>query len=345
MKRLLLFFGIIPQILFSQITVDQNDMPASGDTIYYGISNVPGFNPSETGISYFWDFSALSALSHRSDTFLTVYQTPAVYNVIFNPLVANLACINQTPPALGSGLTITDYYDFFKKNSSYYQKVGFGAKINNIPTPVKYDNPEIYYSFPLNYGNSDSSVSSFNLSVPGFGYFGQTINRKYIVDGWGTLTVPFGTFNVLRVKTTINVTDTLYLDTLMFGYTINRPTSNEYYWIANSLQGHVLKISQNGMVYSAEFLDSLNTSVKTHDVTSSVEIFPCPATSVVSIITPFSGQRTDITVYDIFGKQFKHNTVYNSSYQLGVSELPSGIYFVEIRSESENVTKKLSVIH
>jgi len=330
----------------AQIAVDQNDMPSSGDTIYYGISAVPLFDPAQTDTNYIWDFSNLVVITHRSDTFLTVFQTPAVYNIVFNPLVANLAYINQNPPTFGVGITITEYYDFLKKSSSYYHKAGFGAMINGVPTPVKYDNPEIYYSFPLNYNNQDSSVSSFGMTIPGYGYFGQTIKHQYIVDGWGTLIIHYGTFQVLRVKATINITDTVYLDTIGYGYTINRPTSYEYYWIAKNLQGQALKISQTGISYSAEFLDSLAYSnVSSNYFNEDIKVFPNPANTEITVHNISEKFPVMVTITDNFGKCVFKKEINQNFVNIDVSEIPSGFYLLKINSAQNSKVKKLVLIH
>ena len=82
---------IFTQNIVAQITVGQNDMPSAGDTIYYGTSNVSNFDPLLTGPSYTWDYSNFNALTHRADTFLTIAQTPIVYNVVFNLLISKLS--------------------------------------------------------------------------------------------------------------------------------------------------------------------------------------------------------------------------------------------------------------
>lgn len=348
MKTSLLFLlNIISIGLFSQITVDQNDMQVSGDIVYYGVSNVQGFDPAKTGTSYIWDFSTLLALTHRSDTILTVFQTPSVYNVVFNPLIANQAYINQTPPSFGGGITITDYYDFYKKSSTYYRKAGFGAMINSVPTPVKYDNPEIFYTFPLNYNNQDSSVSSFGITIPGFGYFGQTINHKYLVDGWGTLSIHYGTFPVLRIKATINITDTIYYDAYSFGTTINRPTSYEYYWIAKNLQGHALKITQQGMGYSAEFLDSLTYSNNVQFIENDfdVKIFPNPANSEITIQNNFKNFPVNISIKDNLGRVVFENEINTNVSKIDASDIKPGYYFVEIKNKQSKMVRNISIVH
>ena len=80
------------------------------------------------------------------------------------------------------------------------------------------------YKYPVNYGNVDSSASGYSVELPNFLYYGVERNRVNEVDGWGTLITPSGTYNVLRLKSTIEEHDSIYLDTLGFGYGFDVPT-------------------------------------------------------------------------------------------------------------------------
>jgi hypothetical protein len=83
----------------------------------------------------------------------------------------------------------------------------------------------------MNYGNVDSSYSGYSVKIPNT--FSSSTNsfRLNEVDGWGLLTTPFGSFNTLRVKTIITAHDSLFLDTLGFGFGISVPQQIEYKWI------------------------------------------------------------------------------------------------------------------
>ena len=337
-----LFCIVFMQSINAQITVGQNDMPSAGDTVYYGTSAISNFDPLQTGASFTWDFSDLTALNNRSDTFLTIAQTPVIYNVVFNLLIANLACINQSPPSFGGGITVTDYYDFYKKSSSGYKKIGFGASINGVYTPVKYDFPELYYTFPLNYADADSSVSSYGMSIPSNGYFGQTINRKFNVDGWGILIIPYGTFQVLRVKTTLNITDTIYSETFQFGYNIDRPIAYEYYWIANNLKGHALKISKNGMANTAEFLDSLSYSnINISNIEPLIEVYPNPVNDKVYF--NLNGEKYNIIITNMMGQVVFSATTSEKTTVIETSHYTAGVYCAKIVNKSHYIVKKFIV--
>src|SRR6185369_9997600 len=95
--------------------------------------------------------------------------------------------------------------------------------------------------------------------IPNFGYYRKQQTRTNEVDGWGTLITPFGTFNTLRVKSTLNITDSIYLDTLGFGLTIPRQTIVEYKWLAPGKKIPVLEVDITLAIFGGTFtVDRVN---------------------------------------------------------------------------------------
>ena len=76
---------------------------------------------------------------------------------------------------------------------------------------------EIIFNFPIDYNDVDSCSSDGSLAIPSLGYFGLVRSRVNTVDGWGSITTPFGTFNALRVRSVVNEMDSIYVDSLGFG--------------------------------------------------------------------------------------------------------------------------------
>ncbi len=86
MKKLisLLFITLISITIFGQITITDNDMPEPGDTIRQSTSVDLGMlNFEETGNDFYWDFSTLTPFSQTVDTFVSVGETPWLYQILF----------------------------------------------------------------------------------------------------------------------------------------------------------------------------------------------------------------------------------------------------------------------
>lgn len=327
----------------AQITITQYDLPSVNDTIYFKTGTINNFDPNITGANVTWDFSGALLNNQRTDTIIPVTSTPVVYNVIFNFTIANLAYINQTPPSLGGGLTVTDYYDFYKKASSYYRKAGFGATINGVQTPVRYDNPELFYKLPLTYGTTDSSVSSYGLSIPGYGYYGQTINRKHIADGWGTLITPFGTYEAIRVKQIIDIVDTIYSESMSFGYNVHRPVSYEYYWLTNAFKGHFVKIAKNGMINSIEIQFTPSNLIYSNN-SQNVNTFPNPVNDILYLLL-FSDEMKNISLVNSMGQIVLFEKCNEKVHSMDLSLLSNGIYMLKVESPNIKYSKKIIIRH
>ncbi|MBC7863450.1 MAG: T9SS type A sorting domain-containing protein, partial [Bacteroidia bacterium] len=69
------------------------------------------------------------------------------------------------------------------------------------------------------------------------------------------------------------------------------------------------------------------------------EVYPNPATDVLTILSPFAGSKTFIEVYDAQGKLLQTQNVNSNKFQFSVQELAHGIYFFRI-SESGLIKAK-----
>jgi hypothetical protein len=262
MKKILTFLiggFLVPIGVCSQITITRNDMPNVGDTLIYTSTLVPvGINYVESGPDFSWDFSDLMGGTQGEDIYAAVSSTPFLYQLVFNVPPWNPPASIASPEEdfnLIPGVAFTDYYDFYKEQNASYTAVGFGVTINDIPVPVKYNQPEMLYKFPLNYGNQpDSSESFFSINVPDFGYYETYRKRVNVVDGWGTLTTPFGAFATLRIKSLLTTRDSIYIDSLQTGIPIDRNIT-EYKWMGSGFGIPLLKVSKEGLLPAqAEFL-------------------------------------------------------------------------------------------
>ena len=352
-KILVLIFILSGFVTYSQITIDQNDMPAVDDTFRTSLTSSIGVDYTLTGANYNWDFSSLIPLSQRIDTFVGVWSTPLVYNAVFiYPVVATIAMKRPDNTTL-PGYQLTDVYEFYKSSSSAFTMVGYGAKLNGVPVPVKYNNPDYLYHFPVTYGTVDSSASAFGQALPGIGYFGETKKRVNHVDGWGTLTTPFGTFQTIRIKSVIETFDTIHMDSLGIGFGIPR-TITEYKWLADGFGLPVLTVSISGLVTSIAYIDSsrnILNGIKVNQFQKDlITVYPNPANEVI-FIRLFSDisslASSDIRIFDMSGKlcirQYAKLSPYQP-YQINLSSLPKGIYMLEVKNNEFFINRKFLVL-
>jgi hypothetical protein len=360
-------FLAIPVLLLSsaaaaQITVGSSDMPNSGDSVLVSIAADIGPNDLETSDSnYIWDYSMLVPTLQRYEVFDSPLDFTAPFNLVFNPFNTSYGHQNNLLTASAvPGLTFDEAYEFLKESATKYRQIGVGYRINGIPLPFLYSDEDVLYRFPMNFGDADTDDYAFGLPIPTIGYYGQTGHRETIVDGWGSLTTPYGTFNTLRLKSTIAAQDTLYLDSLGFGFTFPRPLRYEYKWIANGKKVPVLQVDANDVlglpvIANVQYIDSIVPGVPMlgiHEVAAAAinsSLYPNPAADNAMLeYTLASDSDVKIILTDVMGRALK--TLTNEKQQAGVyrkmipaSNLSAGTYLLVLETSSGRKVHRMIV--
>lgn len=342
-----LLFSLTTLLATAQITITDADMPLVDDTFRVSNAFDFGIDYSLTGPNVTWDYTNLTPNSQDVDTMFAVAETNTAYQIFFDNWIiwpnhqANYGTRGQDFDLMGQ-LTIEDVFDFWKYDATSFRKVGYGAFINGIPTPVRYDDIEEIYAFPMNYGNVDSGTFAFDLTIPTLGYYGGWGERRNEVDGWGTLMTPYGTFQSLRVRSEIDQTDTLYVDLLGFGFNIPRPTTIEYKWFGQGSGIPLLQITTQDFfgtetVQSIVYQDSIRAIVGIEEqLFGELKIWPNPATNLVHISADRGLNETNPELIDITGKAIELVIVSREQNQVtfDVSTLATGMYFIRDKETS-----------
>ena len=343
MKNILLlvifiFTSIISQ---AQITITSADMPSSGDTVRRSITlNFAGIAPDSTGAGITWDYSMLVADSQTVDTFTSLIST-GLYALNF--IGASFAQKSNTAP-LNLGVATVEYkYDFYGKNASSYTNWGIGADVSGLPLGMVNSPRDTLYRFPLNYLDTGNATATFSVNVPGLGYYGGERNRVDTVDGWGTLITPYGSFSVLRVKSTVNEIDTVFVTSLGFGLQLPLPERIEYKWLGAGEDIPLLTIGTTlGAVTDVTYKDSLRiilTGIQQPNM-QAINLYPVPADESL-FIKGLSGRGT-IQVLDVTGRMVLSQDFETPVVKINTQSLVPGIYLARISVDGVSVTKKFS---
>lgn len=347
---LLAILGIFTVQSFGQITIDDSDMPSAGDTIRISTAlNFDLYDFEETGENFTWDYSNLVSISQRVDTFVAVTETPIFYWPFFI-FSANLASplISDSP---FPEIPLTDTYNFYNNNSNNYSDLGFAATLFGIPLPFKFDNPDVVYDFPMNYGNADSSESGFNFGLENLGYIKVERKRVNTVDGWGSLITPYGTFDVLRMKSEVYEYDSVYIDSISLGIPVEREYI-EYKWLAKEQKIPLLTVSSNLLGLVVDYVDSLQTEVTSipdqlTETKRFVNVYPNPSSQHINIelISKIS-DVVEVQFFNIQGEAVseKNALVVNGNLlRLNLEEFISkpGTYFMQLSGNGFSATKKI----
>jgi len=366
MKKNLLFIVVafLSIQLNAQITITSTNMPVSGDTCRYSIASLTSVGDyTATGANYTWDFSTLDSTGQGMRKFVPSSSTP--YAFYFFAKYGEKTADNIPIPTIpGFPLTIENIYSFYKKNgTSSFNSEGVGVTISGIPigstaqgSPPSDD--ELYF-FPLNYTNRDSST--FNFSTPSFSAvpFGYKKHGYRIteVDGYGTITTPYGTAPCLRVVTTQYSIDSLIINALPAP--INRigfPNyTRSYQWLTLTEKIPYLEVSGT-MAFGAfvptqaKYRDILRSFVGVKEETAplALSVFPNPSIGQITIITSksngvVSAEITDMQGKIVLQKELPDNSNIANQHQLNVNSLAKGMYILNLTNSEGKQSLKISL--
>lgn len=225
-------------------------------------------------------------------------------------------------------MDISDGYTYFRTDETGYYGTGLSFSLEGFPLTTQNEIVERIYKFPMHYGDIDTSALAYLISVPGMGAYGQNADRYSVVDGQGSLITPFGTYDVLRVRSERYITDTLYVEQFGGGQSIERPLQIDYAWISPQMQGPILEISViESAVTSARMLVSESTVSAFNPEKQDLKIYPNPAREFIEFDSPFAEKAT-VEIYDTHGRLVIKTIPKGKRVQLNA--LAPGMYVVKI---------------
>lgn len=252
-----------------------------------------------------------------------------------------------------------EFYDY-ANNSNRLQIKGYGANLtlpgSTIPIPFAgvYSTPDILYNFPITYGDKDSSTSGFTtpLTIPTIGSITIKRSQKRVneVDAWGSITIPSGTFDVLRVVSQINRIDSIITPLFSFGTPTN---PKEYKWLGQTKKAPVLQINGNSMGANftptvATFWGTTPASIPQLNDNMNTAVYPNPSNGVINV-SFFTKETGDVIIYisSIDGRRVAHFGMKKNaglhSEVLPLSQIPRGTYFLTIKAGTESTTKSILI--
>lgn len=339
----MLIFSLIHICSHSQISISISNFPNNGDQYIYSNADVSNIDISQTGVNINWDYSNLSSFGYDTTTYSSVTSTPFAYQFYFNNFLlypnykADYAIKGIEINAFNR-VNISDVYNFHKKNNSSLEMVGFGANINGIPASIKYDTIDKLYPLPLGFGVSDSTSAYYLLDIPSLGTYGQHIQRKVEVDGWGSISTPYRDYNsCLRVKTTLYQRDTLKVEQPISlpGIAFNRPIETKYEWFVNGVGVPVFSVTKQGATLSsAKYIDENTSGLTKKTYNYNIDIYPNPSLGLLNIKTKDKYDYLELTNSN--GKVFYSGKYTNC---IDISSYPSGNYVVSLKNESKQISK------
>jgi hypothetical protein len=355
MKPLIFFVFLLAVMAFwnnafGQLTLTENDFASPGDTVRFSQTNQTTTDYLSTSAGYTWDFSNLSANSQFLREFTSIGFSPvqltfgiaapqqyqASYFIPENALP--LDQVNGFLP-----VTLSDPRSYQKSTTDSITKVGYSIKIEGFDVAFKSDTIETKYKFPMAYQQVFNTKGYTLIDLSPAADF-KVKQLRYVtstVDGYGQLILPFGTFEVLRVKREINEIDSIYQSFFGAPSWFGAPPFQtiEYEWIGQNKKDVLLKIVVNNaqgteQIQAIEYQDiylGLDAGLNENDFEATV--YPNPTTNLIQVnsILPIRNLR----LFDSKGLKLDQLSEVNSThFSLNFDNYSNGVYFLELQSNT-----------
>ena len=366
MKNSLVVLSLLISLKFQAqgIILNQIDFANGGDTIRTSSAPDNGFDFQSTGADYTWDFSALTATSQTLRNFFPMSEASLFVLFDFGWFASQdyqasyfkenselpIAQITSFLP-----ISIQNILQYSKSMPDSITNVGYSMNIssggNSFDLAISSDTIETYYKLPVAFGdtNHTRSYSQIDFNPIYNAIWNQHKARTTIADGYGSLTTPYGTFNVLRLKHEIIETDSIYTELPIIGATwipLDLPLVREYEWWANGKKMPILKITTNEIfgnesITAIEYLDNyLGLDAGLEDKALDFSVFPVPTTALIRVNSsvPFD----TIEIFDRTGRRVKHQDFVKAvEITLDVQDLAQGVYELRLFTEKSSTSKKI----
>jgi len=372
MKRLLpLIFCAFSLNIFGQITITNSTFPELGDTLRTATDNFPeNIDLLEAGADKAWDFTSLSSATSNE----TIYLDPSEGT-------ADVANANL----LTMGIAGESYFQTTDTELRLLAGKGQDPAGFGIEALVPFIPPLIERRAPMNFADvnmaesdaglafgsdiiPDTLLQNFPLVPDSFRIRINQVNTD-IVDAYGTLAIPGGTFNVLREKQTI--TRSTRIDALVpiFGWQdvtdviigivggdlgLGEITNQNFRFFSDESKEIIAEVTtdetgDNILNVTYKFLDILNSTLPVPVAATTIVTFPNPTSNEVTF--EFKDLQTGnytLSIHNLLGITLLQKDVYINRIQtekIDVSNLQNGTYLYSLENAEGKrlMTKKLMI--
>jgi PKD repeat protein len=246
MNKLYLVIGLIiltfhTKTTQAQISISNTDMPVRGQSYRYSTSNTSVQDLiSLSGENKEWDASKLVPNFQN----LATYRQALAINFLYAGAFGQSTYGTEASGFSAGLIQGEDVFQFFTNTNKAYVSDGRAFSVQGLPLSQTWK--DTLLRFPVTYGTSDSNSFTSNEVNALIATIKTTGKRVNVVDGWGKITTPYGTFDCVRVRSIIRLTDTIKTS-LVPGFAIPVPqNATEYRWYTKNEAIPILEITVQG---------------------------------------------------------------------------------------------------
>lgn len=312
----------------AQISYESSDYASSGDSYFISELNQIGDLDALDliGADVSWDFSELTLDSQSEnevkDPTLSIYATTYIAQCVAEGgniflCTAEWATLSSMAISTEMDLNIptvevTDASLFYDKSSSKLEATLVGLTVDapgvDVPLPliISYEPKDVVFEFPLEYGDNFTSSSAFQIDLEALLTlplnYTQTQERTTSVDGWGSISTPYQTFNDV-----IKVTSVLEIEASAGIIPVNR-TERYYSWFAKEHPIPVFEVMQievGGVVTNSRirYLDEEQNNIGVDELNNDWAVYPNPSNGVFVVQSSQNKQQYTANLYDLLGNK------------------------------------------
>jgi len=346
MKKFTLFLSLLffAMLIQAQIVITSDDLATPGAKIYEALDTIPGpaIIPGPAGPNQTWDFSTLEEDTVMGIRIRKPDWTP--YGAYFPD--ANYCMEQQTDDTV---------FTMMNLDISTFSIVGMVVHVTEfIDTTVifRLNPPQVVAEFPVEYLNARTDTTSYEIRIPFNEPPVDSMMIKYTqinqmeVDAWGTMIIPLGTFEVLRIDNYEIDIDSISvkIGPLWILQDVLIDTSERYAWWSNDESTGIYLVQIQTLISEKEeisdvfFLKSFPTyGINDHQAENNLLAYPNPAGSQITFKTGVEINGI-IEIMDATGvNRIMVSCMNVKEQQVDVKDLPSGLYLYRIVDSEKGI--------
>ena len=358
MKRhhaLLLAFALLGalQAASAQLTITAADLPAPGFLYTVGYTGDPeavSFDLGSAGENQSWSFGQYAWYYRYTNEILSPEGTPWTTDYPTATRVTEWHNLDYPPPMQNFRKL---FYERLDDTGCYY--LGHVIDAAGYDTTFDYCRPEARrLSLPLTYGDRWTSVETYLTELMPGQIDSLVYTLDHFVDGWGTLTTPYGSYDALRMFTHVHWIE--WVNDVEF----NQGGTIFYTWlsaeglpivVATSWTGEADTVFTRGDVQMLDI--PIAAAAEVQEVPRRFALgqnYPNPFNPATQI--PFEldrPQRVRLVLYDILGRAVR--TLVDGDCAAGThrvtleaGDLPAGVYLYRLETATRREARKLLLV-
>lgn len=220
----------VGHLMNAQPVIGVGDLPQGG-VLYTRTNAAPPPNAGEvetSGANVTWDFSNLIG-TEAQDTEYFPMSSASFTAQLFLSSADHFTSFAFPEFPMELPIPIDGANLYYEYGDEAYQAIAIGLG-SGLDLPLLMEDAEERLPLPCEYGASLDATSAFTVDL-GLLFYATEQTTDIEVDAWGTLLLPGGEFDCLRVKRTFSALDTIYVAAADIGFTVPRE-GTVYEWYA-----------------------------------------------------------------------------------------------------------------